>query len=86
MKKILPIITVTELYEVCQKNHFKIKFKDLWKESMVVEVFINDQQVGRGTYGLKKEIAHNRAAKNALDNMATILGGPKFNTNEEAIV
>ena len=59
---------------------------DLWKESMVVDVFIDDRQVGRDIYGLKKEIAQNRAAKNALDNMATILGGPKFNTNDEAIV
>ncbi|KAG6686319.1 hypothetical protein I3842_11G011100 [Carya illinoinensis] len=65
---------VTELYELCQKRNMKVKFVDLWKEVMAFEVLIDDRQMGRGEYGLKKEIAHNRAAKNALENMARILG------------
>ncbi|GAV69707.1 Ribonuclease_3 domain-containing protein, partial [Cephalotus follicularis] len=64
---------VTELYEVCQKKNLKVKFVDLWKESTAFEVFIDDQLVGRDTYGTKKEIAHNRAAKDALNNMWKIL-------------
>ncbi|KAG6634998.1 ribonuclease 3-like protein 3 isoform X2 [Carya illinoinensis] len=65
---------VTELYELCQKRNMKVKFVDLWKEVMAFEVLIDDRQMGRGEYGLKKEIAHNRAAKNALENMVRILG------------
>ncbi|EEF27239.1 dicer-1, putative [Ricinus communis] len=59
---------------VWKKRNLKVKFVDLWRESMAVDVFIDDQLVGRGTYGLKKEIAHNRAAKDALDNIGRILG------------
>ncbi|XP_048232310.1 ribonuclease 3-like protein 3 [Ricinus communis] len=73
-RETLKIHPVTQLYEVCQKRNLKVKFVDLWRESMAVDVFIDDQLVGRGTYGLKKEIAHNRAAKDALDNIGRILG------------
>ncbi|XP_031263368.1 ribonuclease 3-like protein 3 [Pistacia vera] len=64
---------VTELYEVCQKKKMKVKFVDLWKESTAFDVFVDDQLVGRGTYALKKEIAHNRAANDALNNIERIL-------------
>ncbi|XP_057984535.1 ribonuclease 3-like protein 3 [Hevea brasiliensis] len=77
----LKIYPVTELYEVCQKKHLKAKFVDLWRESMAFDMFIDDQLVGRGTHGLKKEIAHNRAAKDALDNIGRILG-KKGSTDE----
>ncbi|XP_050204518.1 ribonuclease 3-like protein 3 [Mercurialis annua] len=73
-RETLKVHPVTELYEVCQKRNLRVKFVDLWRESMEFNVLIEDQLVGRGTYGLKKEIAHNRAAKDALDNLATILG------------
>ncbi|RHN68918.1 putative ribonuclease III [Medicago truncatula] len=65
---------VTELHEVCQKKSLKLQFRDLWKETMRIEVLINEEFVGSGVYGSKKEIAHNRAAKNALENMEKILG------------
>ncbi|KAJ7960356.1 ribonuclease 3-like protein 3 [Quillaja saponaria] len=65
---------MTELCEICQKNNFNLKFIDLWKESMAIEVLIDDRLVGRGIYGHKKEIAQNRAAKNALENIGRILG------------
>lgn len=69
---------VTELYEVCQKKNLKIQFIDLWKESMAFNVLIDDKLVGRGIYGSKKEIAHNRAAKNALDNIGRLLSTEKL--------
>ncbi|XP_045809730.1 ribonuclease 3-like protein 3, partial [Trifolium pratense] len=65
---------VTELHEICQKKSLKLQFIDLWRESMSVNVLINEKVVGRGIYGSKKEIAHNRAAKNALENMERVLG------------
>jgi len=69
----LCIHPVTQLYEVCQKRNLKIEFVDLWTESTAVDVLIDNQHMGRGVYSLKKDIAHNRAAKNALDNMEKIL-------------
>jgi hypothetical protein len=50
---------------------------------MRVEVLINEEFVGSGVYGSKKEIAHNRAAKNALENMEKIIG-ISASTNEVA--
>lgn len=77
-----PIITpatigthpVTMLYQFCQKRNLKVKFVDLWKESTAFDVLVDDQHVGRGVCGLKKEIACNRAAKNAMDNIGRIFG------------
>ncbi|XP_048434652.1 ribonuclease 3-like protein 3 [Pyrus x bretschneideri] len=68
---------VSQLHEVCQKNNLKLRFVDLWEEKHTVEVFINDQIVGRGTYSLKKEVAQNRAAKDAFDNMWNVIGQEK---------
>ena len=65
---------VTELYEMCQKKNLKVEFVDLWAKNMAFDVFIDGQLVGTASYGLKKEVAHNRAAKNALDNIGKILG------------
>ena len=59
----------TELNEVCQKKNLKLQFIDLWQEFMRVDVLIDGELVGSGKCGSKKEIAHNRAAKNALENM-----------------
>ncbi|AES71622.2 putative ribonuclease III [Medicago truncatula] len=66
---------VSELQEVCQKKKLNLQFVDLWEKSMNIDVFINEKFVGRGTYGSKKDIAHYRAAKNALDNIERVLSG-----------
>ncbi|CAN6574241.1 unnamed protein product [Malus baccata var. baccata] len=73
---------VSQLHEVCQKNNLKLQFVDLWEEKHTVEVFINDQIVGRGTYSLKKEVAQNRAAKDAFDNMWNVIGQKKDNVED----
>jgi hypothetical protein len=75
-----PIITpasigthpVTRLYQFCQKRKLAVTFVDLWKECTAFDVLIDGQHVGRGVCGLKKEIACNRAAKNAMDNIGRI--------------
>ncbi|XP_030481788.2 ribonuclease 3-like protein 3 isoform X2 [Cannabis sativa] len=64
---------VTELYEMCQKNHLKLKFVDLWVETYTINVYIDDQLVGTASYAPKKEIAQNRAAKCALQNIDTLI-------------
>ncbi|TYG45492.1 hypothetical protein ES288_D11G178300v1 [Gossypium darwinii] len=80
-RETLKIHPVTQLYEVCQKRNLKVKFVDLWKESTGFDVFVDDQLVGRGKCSLKKEIAHNRAAKDALDNILRILDEKDTNVN-----
>ncbi|KEH26750.1 uncharacterized protein [Medicago truncatula] len=74
---------MAELHEVCHNKRLKLQFRDLWKESMRVEVLINEEFVGSGVYGSKKEIARNRAAKNVLQNME-IFFGISASTNEVA--
>lgn len=76
---------ITELYEICQKKNLKIEFEDLWDESKMFNVFINEELVGSAIYGSKKGIAHGRAAKNALDNMEKVLNISN-SINEDVIV
>lgn len=72
-RETLQIHPVTKLYEICQKKNLKVTFEDLWKENMEFNVFVDDQLAGKATYGLKKDIAHNRAAMDALNNIERIL-------------
>ncbi|RZC65748.1 hypothetical protein C5167_009439 [Papaver somniferum] len=62
---------MTELQEFCQKNKLKLKIvKDLKiKENKKVSVLVNDTLIGIGTHGGKQEIAQNRAARSAIDNL-----------------
>ena len=67
---------MTELTEMCQKRSLKLEFRDRWEETKEIEVLIEKQVVGKGSYR-KKLIAQNRAAKNALENLDTFF--PQFN-------
>ncbi|KAF8016714.1 hypothetical protein BT93_H2055 [Corymbia citriodora subsp. variegata] len=69
----LKLHPVTELYELCQKKSLKLRFVDLWSESSSFIVLVNDRLVGKGTYKPKKDIALNRAAKDALENIGKLL-------------
>lgn len=61
---------VSELFELCQKTHRGVKIlKDEWDKNLKVEVLIDGELAGSATYGQKKEIAQNRAAKAALDKL-----------------
>lgn len=57
----------TQLLEICQKKHRSLKYVDTWEKNYSVECLIDGECVGRGTYSLRKEVAVNRAAKDALD-------------------
>lgn len=59
----------TNLHELCQKNGLNLKFVDLWLKTGEIEVYVDDELIGRGEYRLKRSIAHNRAAKNAYDEL-----------------
>lgn len=63
---------MTELTEICQKRNLKLEFVDSWEKTKEVQVFIDKQLVGKGSYR-KKLIAQNRAAKDALNNLDTLL-------------
>ncbi|XP_062025714.1 endoribonuclease Dicer homolog 1-like [Rosa rugosa] len=58
----------TQLLEMCQKNRRSLKYVDSWEKDYSVGCVIDGQIVGRGTYSLRKDVALNRAAKDALDN------------------
>ncbi|KAL8154893.1 ribonuclease 3-like protein 3 [Apium graveolens] len=82
-KLLQPIITpstlqrhpVTLLFEICQKNGFRVDVNDLWTKTGQIEIIIANQFVGRGQYNVKKIIAYNRAAAEAYNEIVTKLGG-----------
>ncbi|KAK7258809.1 hypothetical protein RIF29_24396 [Crotalaria pallida] len=79
----IKIHPVTELHEICQKRNLVIKFVDSWKESKAFNVFINGKLVGIGKHVSKKEVAYNRAAKNALDNIEKVFNEHPRGTREK---
>ncbi|KAI3769644.1 hypothetical protein L6452_00753 [Arctium lappa] len=60
---------VRKLNELCHKKKLKIRFRDKWLKEGVYEVFIDNKLRGRGEYQAKKEIALNRAAEDACNNI-----------------
>ncbi|XAR55351.1 Ribonuclease III [Bertholletia excelsa] len=85
-----PIITpstiqthpVTRFYELCQKHGFKVNFVDLWEESGIIEVYVDDQFIEKGIYRPKKLIALNRAASNAYNQMVKKLSVENNNNDD----
>ncbi|KAL7000048.1 hypothetical protein U1Q18_001197 [Sarracenia purpurea var. burkii] len=77
-----PIITpemvqmhpVQKLYETCQKNGFRVRLVDLWLKEGAYEVIVDNRLRGRGMCRAKKEIALNRAANNAYNEIVRKLG------------
>ncbi|KAI7726825.1 hypothetical protein M8C21_006624 [Ambrosia artemisiifolia] len=59
---------VAKFHEACQKSGLKPYANDLWSKTGEIEIYINDQLIGRGCYKLKKIIAVNRAADDAYKN------------------
>lgn len=76
-----PIITpemlqtnpVKKLYETCQKHKLKVRVVDMWSHDGSFEVFIDNQMRGKGMCHVKKEIALNRAANKAYNEVIGML-------------
>ncbi|XP_039125862.1 ribonuclease 3-like protein 3 [Dioscorea cayenensis subsp. rotundata] len=65
---------VSELHELCQKNRMEVRFlREKWDESTCIDVMVDGNMVASATYGNKKEIALNRAAKAAVDCLKNML-------------
>lgn len=70
-----PIITpemleknpVKKLFELCQKHKLKVKLVDLWSKEGTYKVYIDSKLRGTGTCHSKKDIALNRAANTAYN-------------------
>lgn len=79
---LVPIVTpsslkmhpVTRLYELCQKNGFKVEIRDYWQKTGEFEFFVDGGFVGRAKYADKKSIAFNRAAHDAYCNLVHRVG------------
>ncbi|CAH9115757.1 unnamed protein product [Cuscuta epithymum] len=80
-----PIITpemletnpVKKLKEMCQKHKLKVELVDLWAKNRTCEVLVDNQYRGRGKCLQKKEVALNRAASEAYDEVLRVLGDTK---------
>ncbi|CAA3003752.1 ribonuclease 3-like protein 3 isoform X1 [Olea europaea var. sylvestris] len=85
-----PIITpdmlqanpVKKLYEICQKKKLSVRLVDLWRREGTYEVFINNQLRGTGKCREKKEIALNRAANNAYNELVRTIGLKEITASE----
>ncbi|CAI9280059.1 unnamed protein product [Lactuca saligna] len=60
---------VAKFNEACQKMGVKAQEKDLWSKTGEIEVYIDNELIGRGKYKLKKVIAVNRAKDDAYNNL-----------------
>ncbi|KAM0072848.1 putative ribonuclease III [Helianthus debilis subsp. tardiflorus] len=60
---------VRKLNELCHKKKLKVRFRDKWLKEGIYEVIIDNKLKGKGVYKAKKEIALNRAAEDACNNI-----------------
>lgn len=74
---------VSKLNELCHKKKLKIRFRDKWSKQGVYEVLTGDQLIGRGEYKAKKEIAVNRAAEDACNNILNTMDDKNILTETE---
>ncbi|XP_027061924.1 ribonuclease 3-like protein 3 isoform X3 [Coffea arabica] len=78
--EMLQINPVKKLYELCQKYKLTVRLVDLWSKEGAFEVFVNNHLRGRGHCHAKKEIALNRAANAAYNEVLRILRVEDINT------
>ncbi|CAI9280061.1 unnamed protein product [Lactuca saligna] len=65
----LKLHPVAKFNEACQKMGVKAQHKDLWSKTGEIEIYIENELIGRGKYKLKKVIAVNRAKDDAYNNL-----------------
>lgn len=65
---------VKKLYETCQKRGLKIRLKDLWVKEGAYQIIVDGHMKARGECHAKKEIALNRAAHNAYNQIVRNFG------------
>ncbi|XP_047311714.1 ribonuclease 3-like protein 3 isoform X2 [Impatiens glandulifera] len=63
-----------KLHETCQKRGMKIRLQDLWVKEGAYQIIVDGHLKGRGECRAKKEIALNRAAHNAYNQIVRNLG------------
>ncbi|XP_070037420.1 ribonuclease 3-like protein 3 [Nicotiana tabacum] len=71
--EILQTNPVKKLHETCQKHKLKVRVVDMWSHDGSFEVFIDNQLRGKGMCHVKKEIALNRAANKAYNEVIRML-------------
>lgn len=82
--EMLQINPVKKLYELCQKYKLNVQLVDLWSREGAFEVFVNNHLRGRGHCHAKKEIALNRAANAAYNEVVRILRTEDINAGVAA--
>ncbi|KAI3789476.1 hypothetical protein L2E82_02273 [Cichorium intybus] len=65
----LKLHPVAKFNEACQKMGVKPQAKDFWSKTGEIEIYIDNELIGKGMYKLKKMIAVNRAADDAYKNL-----------------
>ncbi|KAI3809736.1 hypothetical protein L1987_19336 [Smallanthus sonchifolius] len=69
----LSLNPVMKLNETCQKMGIKLQYKNLWIETGDIEIYKDNELIGKGNYKKKKTTAKNKAAADAYENLVKLL-------------
>ncbi|KAM0009554.1 putative ribonuclease III [Helianthus debilis subsp. tardiflorus] len=69
----LSLNPVMKLNETCQKMGIKLEYKSLWIETGDIEIYKDNELIGKGNYKKKKTTAKNKAAADAYENLVKLL-------------
>ncbi|KAJ0437122.1 putative double-stranded RNA-binding domain-containing protein [Helianthus annuus] len=70
----LSLNPMTKLNETCQKMGIKLEYKNLWIETGDIEIYKDNELIGKGNYKKKKTTAKNKAAADAYENLVKLFG------------
>ncbi|KAK9056777.1 hypothetical protein SSX86_024140 [Deinandra increscens subsp. villosa] len=68
----LSLNPMMKLNETCQKMGIKLEYKNLWIETGDIEIYKDNELIGKGNYKKKKTTAKNKAAADAYDNLVKL--------------
>lgn len=63
----LKIDPITKFNELCQKKKLNLRIVDNWEKTGEIEYFVDGKFVGKAKFPEKKDVAENRAAYNAYE-------------------
>ncbi|MFS7998880.1 putative ribonuclease III [Helianthus anomalus] len=70
----LSLNPMMKLNETCQKMGIKLEYKNLWIETGDIEIYKDNELIGKGNYKKKKTTAKNKAAADAYENLVKLFG------------
>jgi hypothetical protein len=77
---------VSELNEICQSLGYQVEWDNKWDESKTIDIILNKtMMIGTASYGRRRDICQNRAAKMAIDRIKDLLRDGELKPKSTAI-